>query len=338
MMTPQEVATSTFPKATLGGYNMAAVDVFLDKLTDDYTELYQENAALKAKMKVLVDKMEEYHSMEDTMRSTLLTAQKMANNMIKEAEEKRAFILEETEKKRAQLLDEAEADARVRMRELAADVAAEERRLAAVHEDIDRQIALEQGRLVVAQRELAAFINGAKALCSKQLDLIARLSELDVLPAGVRMDEESEPMPELESLGEDHDIPEVQESEEVKEEEVKTEEPAEPSEDAPEAQAQAVEELGGDANALMESMRSVIDSFGGEGSVNETEVAEGPFEIGFDDANKLFGSGEDGEVPDPFENEEEEYDNFDGEETDATRVLNLNDLQFGRNYNKGRSD
>ena len=34
MMTPQEVATSTFPKATLGGYNMAAVDVFLDKLTD----------------------------------------------------------------------------------------------------------------------------------------------------------------------------------------------------------------------------------------------------------------------------------------------------------------
>ena len=103
MMTPQEVATTTFPKATLGGYNMAAVDVFLDKLTDDYTELYKENEVLKGKMKVLVDKMEEYHSMEDTMRSTLLTAQKMANNMIREAEEKRGIILEETEKKRAQL-------------------------------------------------------------------------------------------------------------------------------------------------------------------------------------------------------------------------------------------
>ena len=93
MMTPQEVAASTFPKATLGGYNMAAVDVFLDKLTEDYTNLYKENAALKSKIKVLVDKMEEYHAMEDTMRSTLLTAQKMANSMISEAEEKRAALL-----------------------------------------------------------------------------------------------------------------------------------------------------------------------------------------------------------------------------------------------------
>ena len=93
MMTPQEAASSTFPKATLGGYNMAAVDVFLDKLTEDYTTLYKENAALKAKIKVLVDKMEEYHAMEDTMRSTLLTAQKMANTMVAEAEEKSAALV-----------------------------------------------------------------------------------------------------------------------------------------------------------------------------------------------------------------------------------------------------
>ena len=32
MMTPQEVANCTFAKATLGGYNMASVDDFLDKL------------------------------------------------------------------------------------------------------------------------------------------------------------------------------------------------------------------------------------------------------------------------------------------------------------------
>ena len=63
MMTPQEVAASTFPKATLGGYNMAAVDVFLDKLTDDYTELYKENAALKSKIKVLADSV----SVEDSL-------------------------------------------------------------------------------------------------------------------------------------------------------------------------------------------------------------------------------------------------------------------------------
>ena len=34
MMTPQEVASHAFAKATLGGYNMAMVDEFLDLLTD----------------------------------------------------------------------------------------------------------------------------------------------------------------------------------------------------------------------------------------------------------------------------------------------------------------
>ena len=41
----------------------------------DYTALYKENAALKAKLKVLVEKVEDYRATEDSMRATLLTAQ-----------------------------------------------------------------------------------------------------------------------------------------------------------------------------------------------------------------------------------------------------------------------
>ena len=52
MLTPQEVSTHVFSKARMGGYNMAMVDEFLDTLTEDYTTLYKENAALKAKLKV----------------------------------------------------------------------------------------------------------------------------------------------------------------------------------------------------------------------------------------------------------------------------------------------
>ena len=48
MMTPQDVANCTFAKSMMGGYNMASVDDFLDKLTEDYTALFKENAALKA--------------------------------------------------------------------------------------------------------------------------------------------------------------------------------------------------------------------------------------------------------------------------------------------------
>ena len=97
MLTPQEVSTHAFTKAMMGGYNMAMVDEFLDELTDDYTALYKENAALKAKLKVLVEKVEDYRATEDSMRATLLTAQKMADSIVHEAEAKRDQILAQAE-------------------------------------------------------------------------------------------------------------------------------------------------------------------------------------------------------------------------------------------------
>ena len=93
MLTPQEVSGRAFSKAAFGGYNMAMVDEFLDEVTDDYTALYKENAALKAKLKVLVDKVEEYRATEDSMRAALLTAQRMASTMVEEAEEKKKSML-----------------------------------------------------------------------------------------------------------------------------------------------------------------------------------------------------------------------------------------------------
>ncbi len=319
MMTPQEVASSTFPKATLGGYNMAAVDVFLDKLTEDYTTLYKENAALKAKIKVLVDKMEEYHAMEDTMRTTLLTAQKMANGMIAEAEEKRNTMLAD-----------AQTQARERMAELSAEIAAQEQRLVAARAEIDQKIMVENERIVTAQRELVAFINAGKKLCTRQLELIERLPELEILPVSFAMPEDIAPEAE--------EIPEVKMPEPVTvtaDADTTVIETVEDEEAAAAALAEVKEELGGDASSLMESMRSVIDSFANAGEMSEEDESDGPFEIGFDDAGDLFDNDDDKKDADPFDHaDDDDYDNFDGEDKDATRVLNLNDLQFGRNYNK----
>ena len=89
MLTPQEVSERAFPKASFGGYNMTQVDEFLDVLTEDYSALYSENAVLKSKMKVLVEKVEEYRSTEEAMRKALLTAQKMADELVAQAEAKK---------------------------------------------------------------------------------------------------------------------------------------------------------------------------------------------------------------------------------------------------------
>ena len=118
MLTPQEVSTHSFSKASFGGYNMAMVDEFLDELTDDYTALYKENAALKAKLKVLVEKVEEYRANEDSMRATLLTAQRMADSIVKEAEQKRDQMMTQAEidaTQRIHCLHTAAADPAARM-------------------------------------------------------------------------------------------------------------------------------------------------------------------------------------------------------------------------------
>ena len=149
MLTPQEVSGRAFSKAAFGGYNMAMVDEFLDEVTDDYTALYKENAALKAKLKVLVDKVEEYRATEDSMRAALLTAQRMASTMVEEAEEKKKSMLAGAE-------DEARA------------------KIGALQSDIE----LEQRRLNAAKAATADFLQKTRELAQAQLALIERAPDL----------------------------------------------------------------------------------------------------------------------------------------------------------------
>jgi len=151
MLTPQEVSTHAFTKAVMGGYNMAMVDEFLDELTDDYTALYKENAALKAKLKVLVEKVEDYRATEDSMRATLLTAQKMADSIVKDAEAKRD-----------QILAQAQTDAQAQIVKTQQDLAES------------------QERLQKGQMELAAFIASSREICQRQLEYLEQLPQLPV--------------------------------------------------------------------------------------------------------------------------------------------------------------
>ena len=167
MMTPQEVANCTFAKSMMGGYNMASVDDFLDKLTEDYAGLYKENAALKAKLKVTVDKMAEYREEQDAIRTTLLTAQKMASAMMTEAEQKRDAMIVE-----------ASRTAKERLAALKEEVAAQERHLEEVRAQVNRELEVERGRLAAGQEQLRAFIRDVRAVCNEEL------AALDLLPEG----------------------------------------------------------------------------------------------------------------------------------------------------------
>ena len=149
MLTPQEVSERAFSKASFGGYNMSQVDEFLDILTGDYSALYNENAVLKSKMKVLVDKVEEYRSTEEAMRKALMAAQRMAEDLVKEAEQKKAEILKDVE---------GEAQRR--------------------KEELERETQAEEYRLQQAQRATAAFVERVRALHADQETLLSKLQDL----------------------------------------------------------------------------------------------------------------------------------------------------------------
>ena len=88
MFTPQQIDQISFNRVPFGGYDMQAVDEFLEPLTEDYVTLYKENALLKSKMKVLVSKLEEYRKNEASMKDAIVNAQKTCDMMVKEAEAK----------------------------------------------------------------------------------------------------------------------------------------------------------------------------------------------------------------------------------------------------------
>ena len=93
MFTPQQIEEVSFKKATFGGYDMQAVDEFLEPLTQDYITLYKENALLKSKMRVLVGKLEEYRENEDAMKDAMANTQRTCERMIREAEQKCSQML-----------------------------------------------------------------------------------------------------------------------------------------------------------------------------------------------------------------------------------------------------
>lgn len=88
MFTPQQIEQISFSRVPFGGYDMQAVDELLEPLLEDYVTLYKENALLKSKMRVLVEKLEEYRKNEASMKDAIVSAQKTCDQMVKDAEAK----------------------------------------------------------------------------------------------------------------------------------------------------------------------------------------------------------------------------------------------------------
>ena len=152
MLTPQDIREKTFEKAVFGGYDMAAVDECLEEIYEDYSALHKENATLKAKLKVLASKIEEYRESEDAMRMALLSAQKMGAQIEAESKQKADTMVAEAEAQAAKILRDAQTS-----------------------------LANEEARLIEAKRQSAQFFENMRLLCDKQLSFLDHIGEMKIV-------------------------------------------------------------------------------------------------------------------------------------------------------------
>lgn len=157
MISPQEIRTVTFDK-TMRGYRTEDVDAFLQQVAEQIEQITAEKEDKEQKLYILAQKIEEYRKDEDNLKTALLNAQRMGENVIKEAKQKAESILRE------------------------AGIKAEDITRAA-----NEQVQEEQLQLESIKAEVAQFKNSVLSLYKQHIE------SLSTLPG-----DEDEPEPELE--------------------------------------------------------------------------------------------------------------------------------------------
>lgn len=91
MVSPHELKNKPFGKS-IKGYNPAEVDDYIEFLLEKYSEAYRENNELERKLRVAATSLDEIKDEEESIRRTLVSAQKMGEKIVRDANEKADVI------------------------------------------------------------------------------------------------------------------------------------------------------------------------------------------------------------------------------------------------------
>ena len=163
MITAKEIREVKFNRS-LGGYKTNEVDVFLDRCADAVDELVKLLNENERKMQVLAETVVDYRNQEDSIRSALISAQRMSESVISDAR-----------KQAEDIRDAARADAE------------------AMHEKAVADTAIEQAELRRIRQEVADFKAKLLATYREHLTLIG---VLDSAPAVEEKAEDEPPAPQ----------------------------------------------------------------------------------------------------------------------------------------------
>ena len=188
MITAQDIREKSFEKAVFGGYDMAMVDEFMEEVAADLTLLQKENGVLKSKMKVLVDKVDEYRGNEEALRNAVYSAQKLGSSIEQDARAKASAALGEAQEQAEAILSGARSQAEA----IVGDAREEAERLTA---DAHGRVKAEEVRLEEAKRVSAEFIDRMDQLCRRELEFLQRVGDMDFVVRHRAAQQAAAPMP-----------------------------------------------------------------------------------------------------------------------------------------------
>lgn len=267
MLTPDVVKSKSFQATGRGAYRAEDVDGFFAEVSASYEQMFKENGELIKKISILANKVEQYKEEEDSLRKALISAQTLADKIVKDARESVEGTLEkaeaDAEEMRAKASTEAEEIVAKAKAEADAVVLQSKKDADEILGSVNRKVMKESLEFEMLQKKAAEFRANLLSLYKEHLGLINSIPEYveKEMPA---IEKAEEPKAEAE--------PEVlKEEEPVSAEPEATETPAEPEP----VEAQPAEEIPAEQPAPADEFEDVSSSSEAEEETADTAEDDG---------------------------------------------------------------
>ena len=109
-LSPADIRQQQFTERMLRGFDRDEVDRFLDQVAEDYESVIKENALLKEQLAAFEERSRSTSELERTLQDTLVTTQRLTDEMKANTKRETALMLREAELNAEKIVEEARAD------------------------------------------------------------------------------------------------------------------------------------------------------------------------------------------------------------------------------------
>lgn len=206
MIKPEEIKNIEFEMSVLGGYKREKVDEIFALIVADYERLFSENVELAKKLKVCIEKIEEYQKDEKFLKAAIINAEKLNETSQREIEAKEKEIERVAKEKAEIIVAKAQIEADNILKNAKAEAADAISRCEAEAAErisqINEEIAIENSKLQALKKEVSEFKDSILKLYKAHLESISKLPSYTSTAAPAPAKKEADIHDEVETVEE----------------------------------------------------------------------------------------------------------------------------------------